>query len=157
MPCTGTGAAPHTSELTEWSDHRGVYRSSDGKLAVLINAYVRKVSFGADYEAHLNFYVESRNNFHALDSVQDTLVLGACALGNRDKCTTWFDSIKFVRETRLFRCEVIAQSGRMHVVGSICACSQTLTCEMTVPLLVRLQWRLVWGFAGKPRPCLPMR
>jgi hypothetical protein len=38
--------------------------------------------------------------------------IGACALGNRDKCTTWFDSIKFVRETRLFRCEVLAESGK---------------------------------------------
>ena len=53
------------------------------QLAVLINAYVRKVSFGADFEAHLNFYVESRANFHALDAVQDTLVLGACALAMR--------------------------------------------------------------------------
>ena len=38
--------------------------------------------------------------------------IGACALGNRDKCTTWFDSIKFVRESRLFCAEVPARHGQ---------------------------------------------
>jgi len=38
--------------------------------------------------------------------------IGACALGNRDKCTTWFDSISFVRETRLFQVEVGARCGQ---------------------------------------------
>jgi hypothetical protein len=37
--------------------------------------------------------------------------IGACALGNRDKCTTWFDSIKFVQEAQLFHTEVSAASG----------------------------------------------
>ena len=53
------------------------------QLAVLINAYVRNVSFGSDFEAHLNFYVECRAHFHALDAVQDTLVLGAASLAMR--------------------------------------------------------------------------
>ena len=38
--------------------------------------------------------------------------IGTCALGNRDKCTTWFDSIKFVRESRLFRVDVTARAGK---------------------------------------------
>ena len=37
--------------------------------------------------------------------------IGACALGNRDRCTTWFDSIRFVREKQLCRCEVQAEGG----------------------------------------------
>ena len=37
--------------------------------------------------------------------------IGACALGNRDKCTTWFDSIKFNREIQHFRAEVSARAG----------------------------------------------
>mmetsp|Transcript_4603 Transcript_4603/g.11213 ORF Transcript_4603/g.11213 Transcript_4603/m.11213 type:complete len:540 (+) Transcript_4603:63-1682(+) len=37
--------------------------------------------------------------------------IGACALGNRDKCTTWFDSIVFVKETLLFHNAVVAQGG----------------------------------------------
>ena len=41
--------------------------------------------------------------------------IGACALGNRDKCTTWFDSIKFVRETRLFRAgPMVPKDGRLE-------------------------------------------
>ena len=53
------------------------------QLSVLINAYVRKVSFGLDFEAHLNFYVDARANFHALDAVQDTIVEGAANLAMR--------------------------------------------------------------------------
>ena len=33
----GAGAAPYTSELSEWEEHRGIFRSSSGKLAVMIN------------------------------------------------------------------------------------------------------------------------
>ena len=33
----GAGAAPYHSDLTEWPDHRGVYRSKKGNLAVLLN------------------------------------------------------------------------------------------------------------------------
>ena len=33
----GAGAAPYTSDLREWSDHRGVYRSTNGELAVMVN------------------------------------------------------------------------------------------------------------------------
>ena len=43
-------------------------------------AFVRKVAFGRDFEAHLNFYVECRAAFASLDAVQETLVLGACEL-----------------------------------------------------------------------------
>ena len=49
--------------------------------------------------------------------------IGACALGNRDKCTTWFDSIRFVRETRLFRTEVTHPP---------CVCTQASMCGVLV-------------------------
>ena len=53
------------------------------QLARLISAFVRRVSFGADYEAQLNFYVECRGIFANLDAVQDSLVLGVAALAMR--------------------------------------------------------------------------
>ena len=37
--------------------------------------------------------------------------IGACALGNRDRCTTWFDSIRFVQETTLNRVAVSIVDG----------------------------------------------
>ncbi len=40
--------------------------------------------------------------------------IGACALGNRDTCTTWFDSIRFIRETRLYTTKVTASAGEAH-------------------------------------------
>jgi len=40
--------------------------------------------------------------------------IGACALGNRDRCTTWFDSISFVKEVVLFRNTVAAQAGHVE-------------------------------------------
>ena len=33
----GAGAAPYASDLGEWAEHRGVYRSTNGSLAVLLN------------------------------------------------------------------------------------------------------------------------
>ena len=40
--------------------------------------------------------------------------IGACALGNRDKCTTWFDSIRFVKEDTLFRTTGNVQGGHVE-------------------------------------------
>ena len=40
--------------------------------------------------------------------------IGACALGNRDKCTTWFDSITFVQEVTLFRRDFFASGGEVR-------------------------------------------
>ena len=37
--------------------------------------------------------------------------IGACALGNRDRCTTWFDSVEFVTEVELGHAEVQAAAG----------------------------------------------
>ena len=52
------------------------------QLGLLITAFIRKMSFGRDLEAHLNFFVECRANFANLDAVLDTLVMGAtrCAM-----------------------------------------------------------------------------
>ena len=50
------------------------------QLALLIAAFIQKVSFGPDFEAHLAFYVECRAAFVNLDAVQDTLVLGVATL-----------------------------------------------------------------------------
>lgn len=50
------------------------------QLGLLITAFIRKMSFGRDLEAHLNFYVECRANFANLDAVLDTLVMGATRL-----------------------------------------------------------------------------
>ena len=41
--------------------------------------------------------------------------IGACALGNRDRCTTWFDSIEFVTEVQLCHAEAHAQGGHAEV------------------------------------------
>ena len=53
------------------------------QLARLISAFVRRVSFGTDSEAQLNFYVECRGIFANLDAVQDSLVLCVAALAMR--------------------------------------------------------------------------
>ena len=53
------------------------------QLGSLISGFVRRVSFGGDFEAHLSFYVECRGIFCNLDAVQDVLVLGAAALAMR--------------------------------------------------------------------------
>lgn len=37
--------------------------------------------------------------------------IGSCALGNRDRCTTWFDSVKFNKEVTLFEVESVVQEG----------------------------------------------
>ena len=37
--------------------------------------------------------------------------IGACALGNRDRCTTWFDSVEFATEVQLGHAEVQAATG----------------------------------------------
>ena len=50
------------------------------QLGLLITAFIRKMSFGQDLEAHLNFYVDCRANFANLDAVLDTLVMGATRL-----------------------------------------------------------------------------
>jgi hypothetical protein len=62
----------------------------------------KQVAFYVDHalqQRHIPFRRETSN------------FIGACALGNRDRCTTWFDSIRFVRETRLWRAEISAQGG----------------------------------------------
>eukprot|EP00908_Phaeocystis_cordata_P013604 Transcript_2467.p1 GENE.Transcript_2467~~Transcript_2467.p1 ORF type:complete len:958 (-),score=551.03 Transcript_2467:62-2863(-) len=50
------------------------------QLGLLITAFIRKMSFGRDLEAHLSFYVDCRANFANLDAVLDTLVMGATKL-----------------------------------------------------------------------------
>lgn len=41
--------------------------------------------------------------------------IGACALGNRDRCTTWFDNICFVQETTLLSHRVSVSEGKAGV------------------------------------------
>ena len=55
------------------------------QLGFLINACIRKISFGADFERHLNFYVDCRAAFANLDIVKDTLVLGVYGLAMRTR------------------------------------------------------------------------
>jgi hypothetical protein len=50
------------------------------QLGVLITAFIRKVGFGADFEAQLSFYVDCRAAFVNLDAVHSTLVLGVTQL-----------------------------------------------------------------------------
>jgi len=38
--------------------------------------------------------------------------IGACALGNRDKCTTWFDCIQFVTELPIVTAEAVTSGGQ---------------------------------------------
>uniref|UniRef100_A0A7S4BM30 BTB domain-containing protein n=1 Tax=Chrysotila carterae TaxID=13221 RepID=A0A7S4BM30_CHRCT len=57
------------------------------------------------------FYVDRRLQQRHIPFRRDTSsFIGACALGNRDRCTTWFDSIEFVKETQLFTTTVGAGS-----------------------------------------------
>ncbi len=55
------------------------------QLGILITAFIRKVGFGADFEAHLSFYVDCRAAFVSLDAVQSTLVLGVTQLMMRTR------------------------------------------------------------------------
>jgi hypothetical protein len=69
-------------QLHDSIDHLS-FEDERRQLAALISTFVRKASFGADFEAHLNFYVDCRGFFANLDAVQDTLVLGAANLAMR--------------------------------------------------------------------------
>ena len=53
------------------------------QLASLISSFIRRASYGSDFDAHLTFYVECRGIFPSLDAVQDTLVLGVGSLAMR--------------------------------------------------------------------------
>ena len=53
------------------------------QLASLISSFIRRVSYGPDFDAHLTFYVECRGIFPSLDAVQDTLILGVASLAMR--------------------------------------------------------------------------
>ena len=55
------------------------------QLGILITAFIRKVGFGSDFEAHLSFYVDCRAAFVSLDAVQNTLVLGVVQLMMRTR------------------------------------------------------------------------
>ena len=50
------------------------------QLAALINAFIRKISFGRDFENQLNFFTDCRAAFANLDAVKDTVVLGVARL-----------------------------------------------------------------------------
>ena len=56
------------------------YSDEVRQLSALINSYLRKVSHGADHEAHLNFLVDSRASFANLDAVKPPLVLAGVKL-----------------------------------------------------------------------------
>jgi len=73
--------------------------------------YLIELRFNWD-KKQVAFYVDGQLQQRSVPFRRETSAfIGACALGNRDKCTTWFDSIQFVRETRLFRTELAAQGG----------------------------------------------
>ena len=55
------------------------------QLGLLINAFVRKIDFGRDFEQQLSFFVDCRAAFANLDAVKDTLVLGVAALAMRTR------------------------------------------------------------------------
>ena len=58
------------------------------------------------------FYVDQQLQQRHIPFRRETsCYIGACALGNRDKCTTWFDSIRYVCETPLAVKSVAAHSG----------------------------------------------
>ena len=40
----GAGAAPCSSSLAEWDVHRGVYRSTSGQFAVMVNHYLAPIA-----------------------------------------------------------------------------------------------------------------
>ena len=61
------------------------------------------------------FFVDSVLQKRHIPFRRDTSsFIGACALGNRDKCTTWFDSITFVQEVTLFRRDFFASGGEVR-------------------------------------------
>jgi len=58
------------------------------------------------------FYVDGRLCQRQIPFRRETSsFIGACALGNRDVCTTWFDSIQFVKEMPLFSATVSPSEG----------------------------------------------
>lgn len=51
--------------------------------------------------------------------------IGACALGNRDQCTTWFDSIRFVEEITLESVRVAVRDGTADIwMGPLEQCAK---------------------------------
>ena len=55
----------------------------------------------------VHFYVDHQCQQRHIHFRRETSgFIGACALGNRDRCTTWFDSIKFVKENEIMRATV---------------------------------------------------
>ena len=58
------------------------------------------------------FYVDRQlQQRHIAFRRETSSFIGACALGNRDRCTTWFDSIRFVKEAPLMQVVVSAADG----------------------------------------------
>ena len=77
--------------------------------------YLVELRFNWD-KKQIAFYVDRALQQRHIPFRRDTSsFIGACALGNRDKCTTWFDSIRFVRETPLFGTTVATQGGHAEV------------------------------------------
>ena len=88
MPRDPTSHPPHSPHLQVAKQlHDSVdsqsFDDERRQLAWLINAFVRKISFGNDYEEHLSFFVDCRASFANLDAVKDTLVLGVARLAMR--------------------------------------------------------------------------
>eukprot|EP00908_Phaeocystis_cordata_P025286 Transcript_7738.p1 GENE.Transcript_7738~~Transcript_7738.p1 ORF type:complete len:543 (+),score=218.20 Transcript_7738:122-1750(+) len=99
--------------------------TKDGKMGLLGTG---GITHGATpYEANRWYFVELRFDwekkevsFYVDRMVQQRHIpfrrgtssyIGACALGNRDRCTTWFDSVEFCTEAQLCQAEVEAAAG----------------------------------------------
>ena len=128
------------------------------QLGLLITAFVRKMSFGRDLEAHLSFYVDCRANFANLDAVLDTLVLGATRLamqthtivrGRHSKRTA-----AFVKAAMAFCFITIPSIGsRMLRLNLNVLCAQASLCNQLLPQMdgfVKAAVTLVPEIVGPP-------
>ena len=53
-----------------------------------------------EHEKHLRLRLDKLQKRHIPFRRDTSSFIGACALGNRDKCTTWFDSVEFATEVQ---------------------------------------------------------
>ena len=95
--------------------------------------YLIELRFDWDIK-QVAFYVDHQLQQRSIPFRRETsCFIGACALGNRDRCTTWFDSIKFVRETKLCKTELCAHAGRADAwIGPLRHESATAGCLLRV-------------------------
>lgn len=63
--------------------------------------------------AQVDFYVDCKLEERNIPFRRNaSSYIGACALGNRDRCTTWFDSFTFTREEDVGSCQLALLNGR---------------------------------------------